>query len=271
MNFQNKINTVSIEAGSVGIFYLAQAGFCFKTAEGRRIFIDPYLSDACERLFGFKRMIPAPLAATELQADLYLITHHHADHLDPDALPVILRQKGTHFIIAPDCVAFFEEHEVPAARYTVMRGGDVFEWNEVRIRAIYADHGELAPDAVGYLLETDGIRLYHAGDTALRIEEISRSLASGIDVMIAPINGTYGNMIAREALQLATVLKPSLLIPCHFWMFLEHVVPGGEGDPATFLAGASSLAPGITCKVMAPGELLVYSPSKQLSNSSTFK
>lgn len=262
MNLQNKINSTHIEPGSLGVFYLAQAGFCIKTTTGKRIFIDPYLSDACERLFGFKRMIPAPLQATEVEADLYLITHHHADHLDPDALPIILQRKETYFVIAPDCVAFFEEQHVPAARYTVVREGDQFEWEGILIRAIYADHGELAPDAIGYLLETEDLKLYHAGDTALRIEEITKSLSGSVDVMIAPINGTYGNMIAKEALQLAAALKPSILIPCHFWMFLEHVVPGGEGDPATFLNAASSLARGVSCRVMAPGELMVYTPSK---------
>jgi L-ascorbate metabolism protein UlaG (beta-lactamase superfamily) len=30
--------------------WLGQAGFCFVTAAGKRIYLDPYLSDACERL-----------------------------------------------------------------------------------------------------------------------------------------------------------------------------------------------------------------------------
>ena len=35
-------------------FYLAQAGFCIKSAGNKIIVIDAYLSDAAERLFGFK-------------------------------------------------------------------------------------------------------------------------------------------------------------------------------------------------------------------------
>lgn len=259
MSLQKKIDETVMQAGELALFYLAQAGFCVKTSGGKRIFIDPYLSDACERLFGFKRMIPAPINAEELSADLYLITHHHADHLDPDAMPLIVKKTGTHFIIAPDCVAFFEEHAVSKDRYTVIREGETITWNDMNIRAIYADHGELAPEAIGYLIEVDGIRLYHAGDTAFRPKEIKTSLGVPIDVMIAPINGTYGNMIAEEALRLAVELTPSLVIPCHFWMFLEHVVPGGVGDPATFLREAPKLAPGIHCRVMAPGEHITYS------------
>lgn len=258
MQFKNKIADTVISPGQVGLFYIAQAGFCIKTASGKTIFIDPYLSDACERMFGFKRMIPSPLQAEEVNADLYLITHHHADHLDPDALPVIVQKPDTFFGIAPDCVSFFEEMKVNPTRYKMLKEDDQWQWNDISIKAIYADHGELAPDAIGYLLEIDGIKIYHVGDTAYRPEEIKASLQSEIDIMIAPINGTYGNMIASEACELAALLKPRLLIPCHFWMFLEHVVPDGKGDPATFLQCAAALPGTIKAKVMAPGELLIY-------------
>ena len=50
-----------------------------------------YLSDAVERLHGFKRLSLAPIAAEEVRADLVVLTHEHADHLDPDAVPVIAR------------------------------------------------------------------------------------------------------------------------------------------------------------------------------------
>lgn len=262
MSLQKRIDETTVNAGELGLFYLAQAGFCFKTSAGKRIFIDPYLSDACERLFGFKRMIPAPISTEELTADLYLITHHHADHLDPDAMPLIVKKPGIHFIIAPDCASFFEEHAVPKNRYAVIREGESITWNDINIRAVYADHGELAPEAIGYLIEVDGMSLYHAGDTAFRPTEIKTSLGVPIDIMIAPINGTYGNMIAAEALRLAADLNPSLVIPCHFWMFLEHVVPGGAGDPTTFLREAPQVAPGIQCRVMAPGEHITYSINK---------
>ena len=56
----------------------------------------------------------------------------------------------------------------------------------ISLRAVYADHGDLAPDAVGLLIEVDGIRIYHTGDTALRTEEILASLHAPVDIMLAP-------------------------------------------------------------------------------------
>ncbi len=259
MDFHHKISSTIPSLGSITLFYIAQAGFCIKTSKGRTIMIDPYLSDACERLFHFKRMIPSLLTPEEVDADLYLVTHHHADHLDPDTIPVIAKSLKTIFVVAPDCRSFLNELEVPKNRYTVLGEGEEWQSEEIKVRAIFADHGELAPDAQGFLIEVEGIKIYHAGDTAFRPEEIISSLRTEVDIMIAPINGQYGNMTALEACKLASLIKPKILIPCHFWMFLEHVSERGKGDPATFLKEVAKLSNDIKGIVMAPGEQLEYS------------
>jgi L-ascorbate 6-phosphate lactonase len=263
MRLIQKINSTIPRAGEIALFYLAQAGFCIRTAAGKTIVIDPYLSDACERLFNFKRMIPAGISAEELAADLYLCTHHHADHFDPDTIPVAAKNEKTIFIAAPDCEVLYQELKIPPSRYIILKEEEQWQKDGIRIRAIFADHGELAPDAVGFLIEVDGVIIYHAGDTAFRPHEILSSLRSDVDIMIAPINGQFGNMIASEACRLAIEIKPKILIPCHFWMFLEHVAEGGKGDPSTFLKETAMLPEAVKGMVMAPGELFVY--AKQLN------
>ena len=80
-----------VPSGSLALWWLGQAGFAFKSPSGRIVYLDPYLSDAVERLHGFKRLSLPPVAADEVRADLVVLTHEHADHLDPDALPIIAR------------------------------------------------------------------------------------------------------------------------------------------------------------------------------------
>lgn len=259
MRFLNKISNTTPKTGSISLFYLAQAGFCIKTSDNKSIYIDPYLSDSCERLFNFKRMIPSLLSPEEVDADFYLVTHHHADHLDPDTIPVIAKSRKTIFIVAPDCEAMLNELNVNENRYAVLNEGQVWQNEEIKVRAIFADHGELAPEAMGFLIEVDGIKIYHAGDTAFRPDQIIKSLSTEIDIMIVPINGQYGNMTASEACKLGELINPEILIPCHFWMFLEHVSEGGKGSPATFLKEAAKLPKSIKGIVMAPGERLDYS------------
>ena len=51
----------SVPENAVAMWWLGQAGFAFKTPAGKVVFVDPYLSDAVERLFGFKRLSLPPI------------------------------------------------------------------------------------------------------------------------------------------------------------------------------------------------------------------
>jgi L-ascorbate 6-phosphate lactonase len=247
-----EIRGTSVEAGTLAIWYLGQAGFCLKTSADSLVYLDPYLSDCCERLFGFKRMVPAIIAADELAADMLVSTHSHADHLDPDALGAIAAHPSTRFVGSLDCGSVYAEHGVSRERCTLLRPGDAVACRDVTVRATYADHGDLAPNAIGVLIAAEGITVYDVGDSAFRPDDIVRSLDRPVDVMIAPINGAFGNLNAEAACRLAAVVRPRLLVASHFWMFVEH-----GGDPARFLDETRSLPDGTKALVMAPGERLV--------------
>ena len=83
-SLKTELAQVEVPAGGAALYWLGQAGFAFRTAAGRRIFLDPYLSDACERLHGFKRLSLPAILAEEVEADWVILTHEHTDHLDPD-------------------------------------------------------------------------------------------------------------------------------------------------------------------------------------------
>jgi L-ascorbate 6-phosphate lactonase len=258
MRLIERINNTKVEKGSLAIFYLAQAGFCIKTSEGKIIVIDAYLSDCCERLFSFKRMIPHLIEPDELRPDLYISTHEHADHLDPDAIAVIKNLPGTFFIGSPGCQTYYKELGIHSDRYCILCEGDQWESASLSVRGVYADHGDLAPEALGFLLTIDGIRIYHTGDTSYRPGEIIASLNSEVDILMVPINGVYENMNAAEAVSLANDIQPKVVIATHFWMFLEHVAAGGKGDPATFISESKRLPISIRPMVMSAGEMLIY-------------
>ena len=73
-NFALKVLGSTVPKGNIGVFFLGQAGFLFKTSDGTLLAVDPYLSDCCERYFGFKRLMPHLLDAGELTLD-YLVLH----------------------------------------------------------------------------------------------------------------------------------------------------------------------------------------------------
>lgn len=255
----DKLNNITPTEGELAVFYLGQAGFAIKTSKNRLLIIDAYLSDAAERMFGFKRMIPAIIDATSCNADWWLSTHSHIDHLDIDTLPIVAQNTNAIFIGAPDCEVHYDEAGISLERCVILAEGQRWTSDEVSILAVYADHGELAPEAIGFLIEMEGLTIYHTGDTSFCPEKILPYLPPKIDLLLAPINGQFGNMCATEACQLASIIKPRIVVATHFWMFLEHVSENGTGDPATFLNEAKKTLPAIDAKVMAPGEILLIS------------
>ncbi len=266
MTLAQKISNTQVAEGQVAIFYLAQAGFAFKTPGGTVLFMDPYLSDCCERMFEFKRMIPPVIKAGEVQCDIFASTHSHADHLDADGMAIIAKNTDTVFLGAADCRETYETLGIDDGRVTIIDEGQECVIKDITFRGIYADHGDLAPDAIGMLMTIGDINIYNAADTSYQPEEILKSLGEPVDVMIAPINGAFGNLDHNEACKLAADVKPKVVIASHFGMFIQH-----GGSPSAFLAEAENLPAGITPVVLAPGETLIYDAEDGIISTETMK
>ena len=254
----SQIKELHVDSGSLAIFWLAQAGFVYKTPGGTIVYVDAYLSDCVHRmlsdvLYGFKRIMPAPLAPEEVEADVVVCTHSHPDHFDYDAIPVLARNARIRFVAAPDCRVELEKLDIPEDRYTIIHEGETLTYGDVSLTGVYADHGDLAPEALGVLLQSGDIKVWQVADTAYRPDKWQEIFAAGVDVIMPPINGAYGNLDGVEAAKLAHDAHARVAIPCHFWMFAEH-----GGSPAQFLDACKELAPGVEPRLMAQGELLVY-------------
>lgn len=247
------LRTRNVAPGQLAIYWLCQAGFAFKTSGSQIILIDPYFSDVVERVIGFKRMMSCPIAPQDVSPDLVVCTHEHLDHMDIDALPILASHSSTHFAGPIECVREFERLGIPADRCHLLEEGKSYRHGQTSVHAVYADHGELAPDALGIVLDFDGILVYHTGDTAHRPEEFKAALQLKPDVLLPCINGVFGNMDAHEAAQTTQLIAPRLVIPTHFWMFVEQ-----NGNPAEFLRECAQLAPDTRAVLLNPGEECLF-------------
>lgn len=227
-SFAQYINGTYVPTDGAAVFWAGQAGFVIKTGSGRLAALDLYLSDCCERYFGFKRVMPYILEPHELDFDCIIASHSHYDHFDVDSIPMLMRGKSK-FIGASDTRAECE-------RLGIKKGASYIKCSEsavcgdISVKGVPCDHGELAPEALGLLIKTGDKTIYYAGDTAYREDYFSNDELKNADVLILPINGKFGNMNSREAADAAERLCPKLTIPCHFWNFAEH-----GGNPGEFV------------------------------------
>ena len=129
---------------------------------------------------------------------------------------------------------------------TYIKPGDIVDEEGFALQFVNCDHGTGAPDAVGVVIHADGKRIYEAGDTCLRLDRVGE-IKLPLDVLIAPINGAYGNMNADDCVKLAEALRPGLTIPCHYGMFASH-----GGDPGRFIELMKET--GLKTLLMTPGE-----------------
>ncbi|SEK86345.1 L-ascorbate metabolism protein UlaG, beta-lactamase superfamily [Paenibacillus sp. cl141a] len=265
----DEINRTSTTYGMAAVWFLGQESVVLKGGEVV-IYIDPYMSADLERKAGFQRAFPAPLQPEHItNANMVLITHEHDDHMDLGTIAVIAKQNPETAFVAPACC-----HEA-------MRGAGVApeqlfaavcdEWQQFdgfRLMAIPAahetldEHEEFGHRFVGYLVDIQGVLIYHAGDTVVYPGLVERLQAHSIDIGMVPINGgdafrrkdgIVGNMGFREAAELAAASAFDLTIPMHYDIF-----PWNGEKPGYFVDYCYENHPYMKTKVMARTERLLY-------------
>jgi L-ascorbate 6-phosphate lactonase len=255
-NFSKTIATREVPANQLAIYWLCQAGFAFKGHTGQIVYVDPYLSDVVERVIGFKRMTVSPTVPENVKAEVIVCTHEHLDHLDVDSLPIIAKNPSTQFVGPIECMKKFAELGISLDRCHLLEEEKAIEFDGVKVTGVFADHGTLAPDALGVILDFGDIRIYHTGDTAYRPKEFEPVIKMRPDVLLPCINGAFGNMNALEAAQLTQLIAPRVVLPTHFWMFVEQ-----NGDPKSFIEHCSKLAPDTQVVLATPGQEFCFQKS----------
>lgn len=149
-------------------------------------------------------------------ADGILITHAHYDHLSAADIELVARPQTS--IIGPETVVEQLEQDTAVA----VAAGETFQCASAVVTAVPAynidkfrqpgvPYHPKEAGGLGYIIELDGFRVYHAGDTDL-IPEMS-----GIecDVALIPVSGTYV-MTADEAVRACDTLDAGTIVPMHY-------------------------------------------------------
>jgi L-ascorbate metabolism protein UlaG (beta-lactamase superfamily) len=257
---------------------LGWAGIELEAADGQLAVIDLLVDTASmrERMGEPHTALPAPSRAGE--ATVALVTHLHPDHTDPDAIAAALGPKGLLLRPVADTGAFLEiAGELEAERRLVALGVrqrivNVWETVEVgafRATAVPAVDG-FGDVQVSWIVEADGTRIYHAGDTLFHGAWWRARMRLGeIDYAFLPVNGPRVSLPHRvpasprnavmspaEAASAAHILGARVAVPIHYDA-LNHP-PNYEQteDPAgSFLAEAAALD--VDARVFEPGDVVL--------------
>jgi L-ascorbate 6-phosphate lactonase len=217
--------------GSVTLWWLGQSGFLLKTPLGLVIALDPYLTNSCGALgaavgLNMDRQVPPLLPPAGLVGiDLYVVTHSHQDHLDPETLLEYRRHGGRGPYLAPaESAEKLRSLGVPDEEITMTWPNRIFASRDLEIRATFAI--PFAGDDlthVGYLMSVDqGPKIYFTGDTAYH-EVLSAAVQPHQpDLMVSVINGAYRNLGPAEAARLTRELGVRKVIPCHYDLFPDN-------------------------------------------------
>lgn len=230
--------------GTLAIWYLGQESVVVK-GDGITIYVDPYLSGDLDD-GDWRRTFPAPIAPEELEGvQLGLITHEHDDHMDVRTLPWLHRSSPGAPIVAPACCKpALQEIGIPESLFITADDRQPLElFSKLRVTPIAAAHEQLErdndgfPRYVGYVLELNGVTLYHAGDTLVFPELIEQVGALKPDIALLPINGRdyfrqqrgiVGNMNYREAAHFAQEIGADTVIPLHYDLFAINAEKPGH-------------------------------------------
>lgn len=177
------------------IKWLDHASFLIKV-KGKNFYVDPYAGEY------------------EEEANVILVTHGHGDHCDHEKIAAI-RGPDTLIITSGECAKGL------SGNVSAMSPGEVKEAHGVKVEAVEAYNFKRfrSPGVpyhprgtgLGFVIEADGKRIYHAGDTDLipSMEELR-----DVDVALLPIMGR-AVMDLDEAVEAAVAINPKVAIPMH--------------------------------------------------------
>ena len=170
-----------------------------------------------------------PYMITETdRADLIFITHKHYDHFSMEDLAKVATT-ATKFVAPENCVE--ELQKAGYSNITSVSPGKKYEVGGIKFETVPAynvvkeNYHNKSNNWVGYIVDFEGWRIYHAGDT----ERIPEMKNVSCDIAMLPLGQVYTMNNVQEAAQAAMDVKAKFAIPIHWGLY-----EGTEEDALKF-------------------------------------
>jgi L-ascorbate metabolism protein UlaG (beta-lactamase superfamily) len=222
--------------------FLGHSAF-YLEGNGIKALIDPFLSGN-----------PAAGEKAEARTDLnyIFVSHAHGDHLGDT---VAIAKRTGAVVVATNELALYLESKGLKTEGMHVGGRSKFPFGRVKLTPAFhgsslSEHGQVvcSDTPCGFLIEVDGKKIYHLGDTGLSVE-MTLLEAEGVEAALVPIGGYYV-MDVDDAVRAVNFIKPKKAVPIHYNTF-----PPIKADPAEFARKVGSTAEVV---IMKPGDKLSF-------------
>ncbi len=156
----------------------------------------------------------------ELTPDIILVTHGHEDHMS-DAIELATKKEAT--VISNFEIATWFSNKGVKNTHPMNLGGS-WDISNIKLTYVNAVHSSSLPDgsyggsAGGFIIETEGKTIYHAGDTALSIDMKVLSEKFNINLAMLPI-GDNLTMGMEDAVKASEFIGCNNILGMHFDTF----------------------------------------------------
>jgi L-ascorbate metabolism protein UlaG (beta-lactamase superfamily) len=201
---------------NVGFTWLGHGGYRFESAEGKRVYVDPWLENP-----------KFPESERNLErVDVLVLTHGHNDHI-ANAVD-ICKQHSPKVVAIFELAGWLESQGAEGASALGMNKGGTVDVDGIKFTMTHALHssgfggGEgitYLGEAAGYVIEFEnGLKVYCAGDTAVFGDMQLIGRLHSPDVAVLPI-GDHFTMGPRQAALALELLGTRRCIPVHWGTF----------------------------------------------------
>lgn len=162
--------------------------------------------------------------AEDVRCDIIALTHDHDDHLG-DTWNIATQNKAT-LVTMYELATVGESKGIRSEGMNIGGAISVGDW---RIKMTPAWHSSTLGHPAGFVFtHSSGLKIYHAGDTAL-FSDMKLIGDMGIDIAIIPIGDRF-TMGIEDAAKAVELIRPKKVIPCHYNTF-----PLIDVDPQDFV------------------------------------
>ena len=181
------------------------------TCSGKHLLFDPFIKG---------NELAAHIDVDQISVDYVLLSHAHEDHV-ADAED-ILNRTGAKLVSSFEIVTYYSNKGIENGHPMNLGGSWDFEFGRVHyVPAIHSSSfadGSYGGPAGGFVIESENLQIYYAGDTALSYDMKLVGEKFDLDLALLPIGDNF-TMDVRDAIKASDLINCNRVVGLHYDTF----------------------------------------------------